>query len=210
MSTSGGERYKIGDVCRIADVQPYVLRYWESEFPLLAPDRSQTGPRTYTSRELKLIERIKRLLYDEGYTIAGAKKRLEGEAGGRPEAKDTRADTNPVVPPLGSSRTEKAEKQEKAERTEVPPKAARAERSEKADKAERPERIERPGRPPRAKNLADSSNFELPAADITMPIVAPQVTSAAQAPRAAKEDERIARAVADLKEILGLLSRPLP
>jgi len=76
----GEPRYKIGDVCRIADVQPYVLRYWESEFPNLAPDRAATGPRTYSVRELRIIEQIKRLLYDEGYTIAGAKKRLETEA----------------------------------------------------------------------------------------------------------------------------------
>ncbi len=76
----GEPRYKIGDVCRIADVQPYVLRYWESEFPALAPDRAATGPRTYSVKELRIIEQIKRLLYDEGYTIAGAKKRLETEA----------------------------------------------------------------------------------------------------------------------------------
>ncbi len=76
----GEPRYKIGDVCRIADVQPYVLRYWESEFPALSPDRTATGPRTYSVKELRIIEQIKRLLYDEGYTIAGAKKRLETEA----------------------------------------------------------------------------------------------------------------------------------
>ena len=85
-------RYKIGDVCRIADVQPYVLRYWESEFPVLAPDRSVQGPRTYSAREVDLIGRIKRLLYDEGYPIAGAKKRLESEASGVEQH-----DTNPVV-----------------------------------------------------------------------------------------------------------------
>lgn len=73
-------RYKIGDVCRIADVQPYVLRYWESEFPALAPDRTATGPRTYSLRELRIIEQIKKLLYDEGYTIAGAKKKLDAES----------------------------------------------------------------------------------------------------------------------------------
>jgi DNA-binding transcriptional MerR regulator len=78
--TAAETRYKIGDVCRIADVQPYVLRYWESEFAALAADRSQSGPRSYSARELKVIEQIKRLLYDEGYTIAGAKKRLESEA----------------------------------------------------------------------------------------------------------------------------------
>src|SRR5512143_2514909 len=80
----GGEpRYKIGDVCRIADLQPYVLRYWESEFPALSPDRTLQGPRTYSVRELRIIEQIKKLLYDEGYTIAGAKKKLEAELGGR-------------------------------------------------------------------------------------------------------------------------------
>lgn len=72
-------RYKIGEVCRLADVQPYVLRYWESEFASLAAPRGAQGPRTYSIRELKVVERIKQLLYDEGYTIAGAKKRLEGE-----------------------------------------------------------------------------------------------------------------------------------
>ena len=77
--TAAETRYKIGDVCRIADVQPYVLRYWESEFAALAADRSQSGPRSYSARELELIGQIKRLLYDEGYTIAGAKKRLEAE-----------------------------------------------------------------------------------------------------------------------------------
>ena len=87
-------RYKIGDVCRLADVQPYVLRYWESEFPSLAPDRSLTGPRTYSARELRIIEQVKRLLYDEGYTIAGAKKRLETEMGGRSPA--TGAETEPA------------------------------------------------------------------------------------------------------------------
>src|SRR5476651_795657 len=98
-------RYKIGDVCRIADVQPYVLRYWESEFPVLSPDRSVQGPRTYSARELDLIGRIKRLLYDEGYTIAGAKKRLESEASGAKPA-----DTNPVVTPVDDSPSDKPEK----------------------------------------------------------------------------------------------------
>jgi DNA-binding transcriptional MerR regulator len=83
MAEPGGDpiepRYKAGDVCRMADVQPYVLRYWESEFAVLAPERGAPGPRLYTPRDVKIIERIKKLLYDEGYTIAGAKKRLEGE-----------------------------------------------------------------------------------------------------------------------------------
>ena len=71
--------YKIGEVCRLADVQPYVLRYWETEFPPLAPNKSGGGQRLYTQREIDVILRIKQLLYSEGFTIAGAKKKLEGE-----------------------------------------------------------------------------------------------------------------------------------
>ncbi|HYM62296.1 MAG TPA: MerR family transcriptional regulator [Thermoanaerobaculia bacterium] len=71
--------YKIGEVCRMADVQPYVLRYWETEFPALAPGKSGGGQRLYTRREIDIILRIKQLLYSEGFTIAGAKKKLEGD-----------------------------------------------------------------------------------------------------------------------------------
>ena len=71
--------YKIGEVCRVADVQPYVLRYWETEFPPLAPNKSGGGQRLYTQREIDIILRIKQLLYAEGFTIAGAKKKLETE-----------------------------------------------------------------------------------------------------------------------------------
>ena len=71
--------YKIGEVCKMADVQPYVLRYWETEFPQLAPNKSGGGQRLYNRREIDVILRIKELLYREGFTIAGAKKRLEQE-----------------------------------------------------------------------------------------------------------------------------------
>jgi DNA-binding transcriptional MerR regulator len=69
--------YKIGEVCKVADLQPYVLRYWETEFPQLSPNKSGGGQRLYTKRELEIILRIKELLYKEGFTIAGAKKKLE-------------------------------------------------------------------------------------------------------------------------------------
>src|SRR5438128_12675307 len=69
--------YKIGEVCKLADVQPYVLRYWETEFPALAPNKSGGGQRLYTQREIDLITRSKQLLYSEGFTIAGAKKKLD-------------------------------------------------------------------------------------------------------------------------------------
>jgi DNA-binding transcriptional MerR regulator len=71
--------YKIGEACRELGIQPYVLRYWETEFPALAPSKSRSGQRVYSEKELEVIRRIKQLLYEEGYTIAGAKKKLEGE-----------------------------------------------------------------------------------------------------------------------------------
>jgi DNA-binding transcriptional MerR regulator len=75
--------FKIGEVCEITDTQPYVLRYWESEFPALAPAKNSSGQRIYRRRDIETVLRIKQLLYDEGFTIAGAKKRLESEVGGR-------------------------------------------------------------------------------------------------------------------------------
>jgi len=81
MATDEGRLYKIGEVCKIADVQPYVLRYWETEFPALAPNKSGGGQRLYSQHEIDTILRIKHLLYSEGFTIAGAKKKLEGEGG---------------------------------------------------------------------------------------------------------------------------------
>lgn len=192
-SSGGDARYKIGDVCRIADVQPYVLRYWESEFPLLAPDKSVPGPRTYSARELKLIEQIKRLLYDEGYTIAGAKKRLEAEGGGKTSA----ADTNPIVAPLPETTAEKAEKAEK------PAKSDRAEKVEKAARAARP------AKPP-APKVAEEIEYELPAPEITVPVPEAPQAAAAAGTAAPAADARIERALADLRDVLALLSRPLP
>ena len=76
--------YRIGEACKQLDIQPYVLRYWETEFPVLSPRKSKAGQRVYSEEELQLIQRIKQLLYEEGYTIAGAKKKLESElANGR-------------------------------------------------------------------------------------------------------------------------------
>ena len=71
--------FKIGEACKKLDIQPYVLRYWETEFPALSPNKSKSGQRVYTTKDLQVIARIKELLYEEGFTIAGAKKKLEGE-----------------------------------------------------------------------------------------------------------------------------------
>ncbi len=75
--------FKIGEVCEITDTQPYVLRYWESEFPALAPAKNSSGQRIYRRKDIETVLRIKQLLYEEGFTIAGAKKRLEAELSGR-------------------------------------------------------------------------------------------------------------------------------
>jgi len=68
--------YRIGEVSRIADLKPFVLRYWETEFPMLEPVKSRSGHRMYRQEDVDLILKIKRLLYDEGFTIAGARRHL--------------------------------------------------------------------------------------------------------------------------------------
>jgi len=68
--------YKIGEVCSLTDTQPYVLRFWESEFPQLAPKKTRTGQRVYRPRDIEMVLEIKKLLYEEGFTIAGARKKL--------------------------------------------------------------------------------------------------------------------------------------
>ena len=83
--------FKIGEVCEITDTQPYVLRYWESEFPALAPAKNSSGQRIYRRRDIETVLRIKQLLYDEGFTIAGAKKRLDTEITGRTPTPQTQA-----------------------------------------------------------------------------------------------------------------------
>lgn len=75
--------FKIGEVCELTDTQPYVLRYWESEFPALAPAKNSSGQRIYRRKDIETVVRIKQLLYDEGFTIAGAKKRLDVEIAGK-------------------------------------------------------------------------------------------------------------------------------
>src|SRR5215469_13687032 len=68
--------FKIGEVCEIARVEPYVLRFWETEFPNLAPEKSKTGHRIYRKKDVEIVLKIKELLYDRGFTIAGARKQL--------------------------------------------------------------------------------------------------------------------------------------
>ena len=81
--------FRIGEVARLCDVPAYVLRFWESEFPQLKPHKGGTGQRLYRRRDVEMALRVKRLLYDEGYTIAGARQAIQAESrskrAGQPE-----------------------------------------------------------------------------------------------------------------------------
>src|ERR687893_3242586 len=100
--------FKIGEVCELTGVQAHVLRYWESEFPMLAPQKNRAGQRTYRKRDVEMALRIKELLYEDQYTIAGAKKKLASELRGASKLKvvpapDPNAQTAPSQPALQSA-----------------------------------------------------------------------------------------------------------
>ena len=86
---SGKLFYKIGEVSRITRLESYVLRYWETEFPVLQPKKGRGGQRVYVNSDIETVLRIKRMLYEEGFTIAGAKKRLMGRGGAKPSEKSS-------------------------------------------------------------------------------------------------------------------------
>jgi len=76
--------FKIGEVAELAGVEPYVLRYWETEFRIIRPEKTRSNQRLYRRRDVETVLQIKRLLYDEGYRIDGAKRRLRELAGEEP------------------------------------------------------------------------------------------------------------------------------
>ena len=73
--------FKIGEIARLTQTEPYVLRYWESEFPSLSPMKNKGGQRLYKKKDIETILHIKELLQVEGYTIAGARAKLKEESG---------------------------------------------------------------------------------------------------------------------------------
>jgi DNA-binding transcriptional MerR regulator len=75
--------FRIGEVARLCEVEPYVLRFWQSEFGQLRPNKSGTGQRLYRKRDVEMALRIKRLLHEEGYTIAGARQIVQAESRGK-------------------------------------------------------------------------------------------------------------------------------
>jgi DNA-binding transcriptional MerR regulator len=76
--------FRIGDVAKLAGIKPYVLRFWETEFPSLGPKKSGTGHRLYRRKDVQLVFEIKQLLYEKRFTIEGARKHLEARAKAEP------------------------------------------------------------------------------------------------------------------------------
>jgi len=72
--------FKIGEVCELVGVQAHVLRYWETEFPMLSPQKNQSGQRSYRKKDVETALKIKQLLYKEMFTIAGARKKLQSDS----------------------------------------------------------------------------------------------------------------------------------
>jgi DNA-binding transcriptional MerR regulator len=94
----------------MAEVAPYVLRYWETEFSALSEGKEKGGTRLYTARDVQIIARIRQLLYDEGFTVAGAKKRLdaeilEGRFDGSGKATEAAARPAPAAAPVKATPT---------------------------------------------------------------------------------------------------------
>jgi DNA-binding transcriptional MerR regulator len=89
--------YKLNEVCQLTDTQPYVLRFWESEFSQLAPTKSRSGQRLYRRKDIDLVRTIKKLIHEDGFTIAGVREKLGLEQG--PEAIEGLYEPSPPPPP---------------------------------------------------------------------------------------------------------------
>ncbi|HRY45629.1 MAG TPA: MerR family transcriptional regulator [Thermoanaerobaculia bacterium] len=206
-------RYKVAEVCRLADVQPYVLRYWESEFPVLAAPKGASGPRLYSALELKIIERIKKLLYDEGYTIAGAKKRLEAELKeGEPPAAEPEplVLTAPAPEPSESTGTRRRRTKSAPPPEPEPPAASPEPVLELSEAPILATHAVAPSPEPSIPLEIDESPAAAVDVDDAPPVkTAPVVRKIdpAPAPMAQSPDPRVAMALAELKEIASLLSR---
>ena len=206
-------RYKVAEVCRLADVQPYVLKYWESEFPVLSAPKGAAGPRLYNGLELKIIERIKKLLYDEGYTIAGAKKRLEAEMKG-PAAPPAEPEPLVLTPPPPEPAESTATRRKRAKAAAAPPEPVPS-----LELADAPVFAVHPAaREPELASPLEIDESPAPAGDVddvperisTRPVPVARAASAIDpfpAPVAQSPDPRVAMALAELREIAILLSR---
>ena len=119
------DQFKLNEVCKLANVQPYMLRFWGTEFSQLEAEKSGTGQRLYSKNQVELILEIRRLLFDEGLTIAGARKKISAmdEWKDAPKAKPAAEDEEPAeekpakkkaAPPKTSSARRKSPKKKAA------------------------------------------------------------------------------------------------
>jgi len=177
------EVYRPAEACRIAEVAPYVLRYWETEFSALSEGRDKASAKLYTARDVRIISRIRELLYDEGFTVAGAKKRLDAEIA------EGRFDSGLApAPPVVEQR-----KPAPAEKTAP----------EKAERVEKPA----PEKPKRAVPAAAvASSVASPASAAPAPPRREDPPRSEVKPAAPGLDRRMV--VRELKEIVRLLGRP--
>ena len=142
MAKGQAEVYRPAEACRIAEVAPYVLRYWETEFSALSEGKDSGAAKLYTARDVKIIARIRELLYDEGFTVAGAKKRLDAEiAEGRFD------DGLAPAPPVAEQRKPAAEATSKKPAREVAKPATAPPLLRVADEAQAPPRPAPPAAP---------------------------------------------------------------
>lgn len=132
----GQDSFKLNEVCKLANVQPYMLRFWGTEFEQLEASKSGTGQRLYSREQVELILEIRRLLFDEGLTIAGARKRI-GALTGSPAAAAKPAEAADAADSAPAEQVAEPEPADEPVAEEAdpaplpPPKAARAARSEK-------------------------------------------------------------------------------
>ncbi|HVE66320.1 MAG TPA: MerR family transcriptional regulator [Thermoanaerobaculia bacterium] len=156
MAKAESQLFKPADACRMAEVAPYVLRYWETEFPALAEGKDRGAPRLYTARDVQIIARIRQLLYDEGFTVAGAKKRLESEIS------EGRFDDGEKAPSIAEQRRKAEERVELPEPRPVPkptPVAAAPPPTPAPRPAPPPPVVAPPPPPPAPVRAAESSGF---------------------------------------------------
>jgi DNA-binding transcriptional MerR regulator len=161
-STSIPDRlyFKIGDVARICNLETYVLRFWETQFPQLKPNKSGTGQRLYRRRDVELALEIKRLVHTQGYTLAGARQALEQANRRHPDPQeapqqDAQGDSQSRLPRPASDSTQRQEAVTAAILH------ARTELREIADLLDSP--VPRPPRRrPRQSALSDPSGFLFP------------------------------------------------
>ncbi|HTY40236.1 MAG TPA: MerR family transcriptional regulator [Thermoanaerobaculia bacterium] len=155
MAKGEAEVYRPAEACRIAEVAPYVLRYWETEFPALTEGKDKGTAKLYTARDVRIIARIRELLYDEGFTVAGAKKRLESEiVEGRFD--DGLAPAPPIAVQKGPEPRKAAPAPAPATRAEAPPPPPKAAAQPALPKAPTAAREAAPARP----SAAASSDFD--------------------------------------------------